>query len=335
MVQGTPRANIYPGGLMDATKLYYKSSGAINSGPLLTPTRISSNLAISAGLALTDSSNLLVKMGFQVGQTITMSGWMTSANNCSKVIATVAAGTITFTSTVGLVAESASTNVTVTGPSAGSKHITQAHIRGTAATVANGIGLLCDYLMFYPLFDMDSNEYQETTQGTPTLTLPRYPTGEGVQMFLVTTADLGATPGIIGQVMYTNSLGQDGRISGPFNLTASAIAGHLPYTGVTATFSASPFITLQTGDHGVRSVQGMQLTGGTGAGWACIVLVKPLLHISSRLSAATTERCFMTEVPTMPKVYDEAFLSWLYLAGGNTVAGSLIGGGLQFCWGNT
>jgi hypothetical protein len=291
-------------------------------------------LAISAGLALTDSSNLLVKMGFQVGQTVTMSGWVTPANNCSKVIATVAAGVITFTSTVGLVAEAASTNVTVTGPSAGSKHITAAHIWGTAATVANGIGLLCDYLMFYPLFDMDSAEYQETSQGTPTLTLPRYPLGEGVQMFLVTTTDLGATPGIQGQVMYTNSLGADGRISMPFLLSASAIAGHLPYTDVTATFSASPFITLQTGDHGVRSVQGLQLTGGTGSGWACIVLVKPLLHISVRSNLVTTERCMMTEIPTMPKVYDEAFLSWLYLAGGNTVAASLIGGGLQFCWGN-
>jgi hypothetical protein len=93
-------------------------------------------------------------------------------------------------------------------------------------------------------------------------------------------------------------------------------------------------VPLQDGDHGVQYVQGLQLTTGTGAGWLCVVLAKPLLHISARSAVVPTECCMLTEVPTMPRVMDEAFLNYLLFAGGNVVAGSLVGGSLEFNWGN-
>ena len=71
-------------------------------------------LAISAGLALTDSGSGFITAGFVPGNSVTMSGFTNGGNNCTKIISTVAAGTIVFTSTAGLVAEAAGNSVTVT-----------------------------------------------------------------------------------------------------------------------------------------------------------------------------------------------------------------------------
>jgi hypothetical protein len=81
------------------------------------------------------------------------------------------------------------------------------------------------------------------------------------------------------------------------------------------------------------SVQGVQLSAGTGQGWMCLALAKPLAHFNVRAANALTEKCMFLDVPTMPLVKDEAFLSFLYFAGGATVASSTISGGLRFNWG--
>jgi len=332
MCTGTPRINVYPGGMRDATRLWYKSSGSIGSGPSVVITTTGITYAVSAGLALTDSANGFKVRGFAPGMSIAISGFVAAGNTCTKTIATVSAGTITLTDTTGLEAEAAGPSVTIAKTTNDTKHIAKAVIRTTAATLTNTVAMLCDYLMFYPLFDGDSDAYQDTTT---TIALPRYPTGEGVQMFLVTTADLGPTVGVQARITYTNSLGQHDRLSQLVKLTASAIPVHLPHTGVADGVSSGPFVPLQDGDHGVQYVQGLQLTTGTGAGWLCVVLAKPLLHISARSATVPTERCMLMDVPTMPRVMDEAFLSYLLFAGGAVVGGSLVGGSLEFNWGNT
>ena len=341
MIAGTPRPNVYPGGLQDATKLWYKSAGAIYSGTPLRATMTNSTLAVASNLTLTDTVSRFISSGFTAGMTVIMSGWTNAGNNVAKTILTVTAGTITFTDTVGLVAELKGNNVsvndtTIVTSASPTKHITRVNLYSNQSTVANSVMMLCDYLMFYPLFDMDSTDYQNTTQGTPVLTLPRYPTGEGVQMFMVTTSDIGATPNIGMQVSYTNSKGISGRLTNyKVNLMASAIPGQIAYSGSTYGISAGPFIPLQAGDTGVLTVDAVQLTGGTGAGWGCIVLCKPLLHMSIRSNVVTTEKCFVSDIPTVPKVSDEAFLSWLMFAGGAVAGGSLIGGDITFGWGSS
>jgi hypothetical protein len=252
MGSGTPRLNVYPGGLAEATRLWYKSSGAIFSG---TPVN--------------------------AGET---------------------------------------------------KHLSRMHVMATAATVANSMLMLCDYLMFYALVDADGAGVQDLTTE---IALPRYPTGDGVQMLLVTTTDLGATPGVLVRARYTNSAGVADRLTPFVTLTASAIAAHIPYTGVAGGISCGPFMPLQDGDSGVRSVQKIELSTGTGAGYFCVVLVKPLATMSIRSIVHPTEKCMVLNNPTLPEIKDEAFLSFLVLAGGNIVASSSIYGSLRFIWGNT
>jgi hypothetical protein len=252
MGTGNPRLNVYPGGLAEATRLWYKSSGSIYSG---TP--------------------------INSGET---------------------------------------------------KHLTRMTAWATAATVANSMLMLCDYLMFYALIDADgSGEQTLTTE----IALPRYPTGEGVQMMFVTTSDLGATPGVLARAKYTNSAGVTDRYTQFVTLTASAITAHIPYTGLANGVSMGPFIPLQDGDSGVRSVQSVELSTGTGAGYVCCVLVKPLATISIRSIVHPTEKCMILNNPTLPEIKNEAFLSFLVLAGGNIVASSSIYGNLEYIWGNS
>jgi hypothetical protein len=71
--------------------------------------------AISAALALTDSGEDFLDLGFVPGMSVTMSGFTEGGNNTTKIINTVVAGTITFTDPSGLVEEAAGDSVTVAG----------------------------------------------------------------------------------------------------------------------------------------------------------------------------------------------------------------------------
>ena len=76
-------------------------------------TKAATTIAISAGLAITDSGNGFITAGFVPGNQITVSGFTEGGNNATKIISTVAAGTIVVTDTAGLVEEAAGDMVTV------------------------------------------------------------------------------------------------------------------------------------------------------------------------------------------------------------------------------
>jgi hypothetical protein len=78
-------------------------------------TKTATTLAISAGLALTDSDSGFITAGFVPGMQVDISGFTEGGNTCTKIISTVAAGTIVFTVTTGLVEEAAGDSVTVAG----------------------------------------------------------------------------------------------------------------------------------------------------------------------------------------------------------------------------
>lgn len=78
-------------------------------------TKTATTLAISAALALTDSDSGFITAGFVPGMEVAISGFTEAGNTCTKIISTVVAGTIVFTSTDGLVEEIAGDSVTVAG----------------------------------------------------------------------------------------------------------------------------------------------------------------------------------------------------------------------------
>lgn len=196
-------------------------------------------------------------------------------------------------------------------------------------TTANGAPqtlMLCDYLLYYPFIDMDSTDPQELTNA---VTLPRYTTGQGVQAFLV--AQGAYTGGADFTISYTNQSGTPGQTSVSTRSNSAGIAGSLVSSGATAVALArGPFIPLQAGDTGVRSVESITFASPNG-GIAALVLCRPLATTRIREITAPVECDFTTEITSLPSVVDGAYLNFLTLPNASLSAVPILGLA-EFSW---
>lgn len=192
-------------------------------------------------------------------------------------------------------------------------------------TTANPLAMiLCDYLLYYPSIDDSELEPQVMDN---TATLPRYTDGNGVQMMAVSLAS--RTGGATVTVSYTNQDGVAGRTA-TFVQGTSAAIGAILGGSTTTTSTESPFIGLQGGDSGVRSVE--SVTMGTGdVGFFAIVLVKPLAHICIRGLDAPVEKDLLLDDMEMPIIYDDAYLNFICNPQG-TLATTTLRGELKVMW---
>src|SRR5574343_578468 len=142
--------------------------------------------------------------------------------------------------------------------------------------------ILCDYLLYYPSIDDGTTDQQVMDN---TVTLPRYSNGVGVQMIAVTT---GARTG--GQsffVNYTNQDGVAGRISASVVQNSATALGTITGSNTAIGDASNPFIPLQYGDSGVRSIESVTMNG-VDVGLFSIILVKPLAQVCIRESGIST-----------------------------------------------
>ena len=186
--------------------------------------------------------------------------------------------------------------------------------------------VLCDYLMAYPFID---TSVVEEVAMVNTNTLTRYTDGKGVQVMAVLT-----NPGVGGQnffFTYTNSDGVSGRISRTVKMNTTAITGTIVTSSIgTAVQSGNPFIGLQDGDSGVRSIESVTMLGGD-VGLFALVLVKPLLWTSiNEITAPFVHDAFLIS-RDMPRIYDDAFLGFLTLPRG-TLAATVLIGDIKVIW---
>ena len=209
------------------------------------------------------------------------------------------------------------------------KHALNAAAMSTAATGVPGTLLLCDIQGYYPGIDMNVNTAQ-TLLGSPSL---RYANGAGVRMFLAARATTGATAHNIA-VSYTNQSATAGRTM-PVTVaaTASAIVPHIVHSGVAAN-NYGPFLPMASGDTGIQSVQTVTLSAASGtASTAVLVLARPLAQITISVAGLMTEKDFLNQIPSMPRIFDGACLGFLYSAGAATAANTTFSGNLEYVWG--
>lgn len=208
----------------------------------------------------------------------------------------------------------------------------QKHLRKTinwcnSATPLPMAMMLCDYLLYYPTIDDSETGLQEMDN---TATLPRYTDGKGVQMMAITTG--ARTGGQTFTVTYTNSDGVSGRTSKIMTQNTSSVLGTVTTTVLTPTnnTSACPFIALQDGDTGVRSIEAVQMNG-IDSGFMTIVLVKPLVETFIRGIDAPVEFDHLIHHNQLPQIYDDAFLGYLCLPNGS-LSGVVLSGTLKVVW---
>lgn len=183
--------------------------------------------------------------------------------------------------------------------------------------------ICCDYLLYYPSID-DSVLDEQVLDNT--VTLPRYTDGQGVQVVAISVA--GRTGGARFYFTYTNSDGVSGRVSQTVYQNNAAALGTVQNSGANNNASAMPFIGLQSGDTGVRSIDSVQMLDAD-VGLMTLVLVKPLSTSVIRENTAPVEKDFFMEAGVIPRVYDDAYLSFLCLPAAGSLSGVLLMGDIK------
>lgn len=213
------------------------------------------------------------------------------------------------------------------------KHILNASAFTASATVAPGVLMLVDLLGFYRVTSVTTTTAQVLDN---TVTIPRYTDGAGVQAFIFnnsTTAMGAATPNLSFN-KYTNSAGTTLRATPtvlPVGKTAAA-NGLILYSG-TGAGKYGPFVPLQGGDAGVRSIQELTISTSYVSGTFSIALCKPLLTLPITTLGVAAERDLVNQMPSMPRIVDGACLTWLWYSGAATPTNSSFFGHIDVAWG--
>ena len=208
---------------------------------------------------------------------------------------------------------------------ADTKYLRRITTQASAATALPCTALLCDYLMFYPFIDEGTTDAQSMTNVS---TLPRYADGKGVQVMAIATN--AGTGGQQFFFTYTNQDGVGGRTSLTHTMNTSTIVGNILSSNTVNAFSGNPFLGLQAGDSGVRSIETVKMLG-TDTGLFALVLVKPLLQTTFREITVPYEKDLLIPTLDLPKIYNDAFLGFIVLPLG-TLAATTLTGSLKTIW---
>ena len=208
---------------------------------------------------------------------------------------------------------------------------TKKHLRKLMAlsTVTTPIsGRLLDYLGFYGFVDesVTDEQFMDNTVG-----LTRYANGNGVMLMPVVVA--GHTGGQPFTVKYVNQDGVSDRITQTAVMGTQVTNGtilHSQQAG-TAYVNNGPFLTLQAGDTGVRSVQSVTIGGVGDVGLFALVLVKPLATFSLFGNDSATEVDYLVDTPTIPEIQNDAYLNLIVMPNGQ-IAGSTLLGTIETTW---
>lgn len=177
-----------------------------------------------------------------------------------------------------------------------------------------------------------------TGTGTHTITwlLPRYTNGAGVQALIfnpASTAMGAATPNL--SLGYTNSAQTASRATPtvlPIGKTAASNS-HILYTGATGTGKYNYMVPLQSGDSGIAEINTIQNSISYVSGTYTVALVKEIGRFPLSTLGLASERNFLFEFPSMPRIYDGAAMYFALGSGVATPASSAISGLLTFIYG--
>lgn len=220
----------------------------------------------------------------------------------------------------------------------------------TTTTLPAGLSLATDYYvirMSDTTFELATSyanaiagtQINITDAGTGTHTiswlLPRYTNGAGVNAIIFNsnaTALGAATPNM--SLGYTNAAQTTSRATPtvlPIGKTAASNS-HIIYTGATGTGKYNYMIPLQSGDSGIAEINTIQNSVSYVSGEYCVALVKEIGRFPLSTLGLASERNFVYEFPSMPRIYDGAALYFALGSGVATPASSAISGLLTFIW---
>lgn len=183
-----------------------------------------------------------------------------------------------------------------------SEHLLEGMVFGGAGTLeAPAQFLICDWLLYYPFLDGDSTDPQDLVND---VALPRYTSGSGLRAYIVAQGTGTGTGAYT--LSYTNQDGTPGRTASGTTALPSG-SGFVLTTGSGAANRQEPFVALQAGDTGIRSIEQFTWTTAPG-GISALVIVKPLAPILYAEIGTVSEQVFW---PRFPRVESGAYLGVL------------------------
>ena len=216
------------------------------------------------------------------------------------------------------------------------KNITVMTSAASATSTTNGRQelMLCDYLMYYPFIDTDSTDQQDMTQA---VALPRYESGYVMAIAQAASSAIGRFT-----FTYTNQDGVAGRTS-PNIFTQIVAGGGQSLAANISGGGFHPFLPLQAGDSGVKSIESVTFTV-TGGGLMALVIVKPILNFmvaqecrrttSGNLESYGAASSFDSVIHKAgaPEIKDGAILGIISKGHAGSLASSILVGTLETLW---
>jgi hypothetical protein len=211
------------------------------------------------------------------------------------------------------------------GPSVGQlgqkKYLRKLMAISTSAAAAPLTMLMLDYIGFYGFIDESVTDEQMLDN---TLSPTRYANGRGVQLMPIVVA--GQTGGQPFTVNYTNQDGVPGRVTSSVIMSTQSVNGTVLHSQQSGVQRGGPFLPLQSGDSGVRSVQSVTIGGVGDVGLFALVMVKPLATLDIRGIDAPTEIDYLTDCGcSIPEIQDDAYLNFTALPVGNLLFSQVFG----------
>lgn len=198
------------------------------------------------------------------------------------------------------------------------KHLHKIVAQSASAGHAPAEYKLLDYLLFYPLIDMDSTDPQTMVN---TVTLPRYADGIGVEAMLVATNPyLG---GAVFSITYVDA--DDATVTSCVGVSNLAtLIGTVVHSGAPTVAGGGTFIRRRAGCRGIKRVVSITFLAPNG-GLAALVLVKPLATFMTNEIGTPCEYDFATQKPSLPRILDGAYLGMIGTSGSSWAAAPVSG----------
>lgn len=184
--------------------------------------------------------------------------------------------------------------------------------------------------------------YTDTGSGTNTMTVTpnRYADGAGLRAYVVLTVQSGnSTNTPVMTMTYYNQTGAEKSMGATVNFTVGGTnipqVGKILHSGVAAN-NYGFFLPLAAGDTGIRGIKTLQFNTAYATATtltAAVVLCKPIATIPIVAASVAAERNLMSQLPSLPRIYDHAALNFLQFAGGATALNTPINGYIDTAWG--
>lgn len=241
-------------------------------------------------------------------------------------------GILTGTAGVGVARDASSPGALPINPisvTPDTRHVQAMMAVTPAATMVPGLCNLIDILYIYPSCVVTTGA--GTTISNAAAKPTRFNNGKDVKLGAIVA---GTALGAASPVITCTYVDQDGNTGATGFL--SAAANSLPIgallSGAAVAVPGSPEMIMAAGDSGVRELTSYTTASGT-TGTVTFFLYRDLAEVPIISANLGGERDYLSQIPSLPTVDDNACLAFLVLAGGALVVNSPLITTVQLAWG--